>query len=71
MLPYQSYQQWQIERPKSAREQRSADRQAAELAAAVSGLVRGGGWRRLATGVRVARQPRPAAQISGFCNTEG
>jgi hypothetical protein len=38
MMPYDSYHLYQAERPKSAVEIRHADQQAAQIAAAVSGL---------------------------------
>lgn len=46
MMPYQTYQLYQIERPKSAAEIRRADERAGRTAAAVAGIVR--------------RRPRPA-----------
>ena len=62
MMPYQSYQVFQAERPKTAAEIRLADEHAARVAAAVADLVRpltraGRRWRarqdRLATDYRV------------------
>ena len=40
MMPYEAYQLYQIERPKSAAEVRLADAQAGQVAAAVSGMFR-------------------------------
>jgi hypothetical protein len=40
MMPYQSYQLFEIERPKSIAEQRAADARRGEFAAAVSRWVR-------------------------------
>lgn len=40
MMPYQTYQLYQIERPKSAAEIRSADERAGRTAAAVAGMLR-------------------------------
>ena len=40
MMPYDSYRLYEAERPKSAAEIRHADQQAAQFAAAVSGLFR-------------------------------
>ena len=39
MMPYDGYRLYQAERPKSAPEIRHADQQAAQFAAAVSGLI--------------------------------
>jgi hypothetical protein len=55
MMPYQSYQLYQIERPKTAFEIRCADERAGRTAAAVAGMLR----RLTATGRR--RQPGPCA----------
>jgi hypothetical protein len=48
MKPYDTYQLYQIERPKTAAEIRLADEHAGRLAAAMAGLVRQltGAWRR-------------------------
>jgi hypothetical protein len=40
MMPFDSYRLYQAERPKSVAEIRHADQQAAQFAAAVSGLFR-------------------------------
>jgi hypothetical protein len=53
MTPYQTYQLYQIERPKTAAEMRSADERAGRAAAAVAGLVH-----RLAAAGRRPRQDR-------------
>ncbi len=55
MMPYQSYQLYQIERPKSAFEIRWADERAGRTAAAVAAMLR----RLTATGRR--RQHGPGA----------
>jgi hypothetical protein len=55
MMPYQSYQLWEAERVKSARDWQAADRRAGELAAMLSGLLR-----------RSVRRP---AGMSGLCPT--
>jgi hypothetical protein len=54
MMPYQVYQLYQIERPKSAAEMRSADERAGRTAAAVARMVR-----RLAAAGRGPRHDRP------------
>jgi hypothetical protein len=48
MMPYQTYQLYAIERPRSAAEMRRADEQAGRIAAAVAGILR-----------RLAIAPRP------------
>jgi hypothetical protein len=40
MMPYQTYQLYQIERPKSAAEIRAADERAGRTAAALAGMLR-------------------------------
>jgi hypothetical protein len=40
MMPYVSYQQWEIERTHTLAEQRAASRRRGEVAAAVSGSLR-------------------------------
>jgi hypothetical protein len=40
MMPFQTYQLYQIERPKSAFEIRSADERAGRAAAALTGMLR-------------------------------
>ena len=65
MMPYQSYQLWQIERPKTAAEQYAADIRSGQFAAAVSRSARravtktsqaaGGPRLLLAHGVRLRR----------------
>ena len=55
MMPYQSYQLYQIERPKTAFEIRCADERAGRTAAAVAAMLR----RLTATGRR--RQHGPGA----------
>jgi hypothetical protein len=40
MMPYQIYQLYQVERPKSTAEIRSADERAGRAAAAVAGMLR-------------------------------
>jgi hypothetical protein len=70
MMPYQSYQLWQTERPKSAREQRAADRRLGELAAALARRDRGGRRSRAGRPAIVPR-PRPAASLAGVCNDGG
>jgi hypothetical protein len=57
MMPYDSYRLYQAERSKSAAETRHADQQAAQFAAAVSGL-----FRSLALPGRVARAYRRSAR---------
>jgi hypothetical protein len=59
MMPCQSYQLWEVERPKSAAEQRAADARRGELAAAMAGTISAAcAWIR---GVvqRPARDPAP------------
>jgi hypothetical protein len=41
MMPYQTYQLYAIERPKSAAEIRRADERAGRVAAAIAGTLRG------------------------------
>jgi hypothetical protein len=55
MMPYQGYQLWQIERPKTAAEQHAADLRSGLLAAAVSRSVR----RAARETVRVTARSRP------------
>ena len=55
MMPYQSYQLWQIERPKTAAEQYAADLRSGLFAAAVSRSVRHAARKT----VRVTARPRP------------
>jgi hypothetical protein len=57
MMPYDSYRLYQVERPKSAAEIRHADQQAAQFAAAVSGL-----FRRITLPGQAARAYRRSAQ---------
>jgi len=67
MMPYQSYQLWDTERVKSARDWQAADRRTGELAAALSGLLHRGppGRGRHGGGVRpAARQHRRTSAIS-------
>jgi hypothetical protein len=73
MMPYQSYQLWQTERPKSAREQRAADRRLGELAAALTALARPGRRARQARAGRPAMVPgpRPAASLARMCSDHG
>ena len=55
MMPYHSYQLYQIERAKNPAEIRRADEQAARLASAASSLIRS-----ITRPVRVMRRPSPA-----------
>jgi hypothetical protein len=57
MMSYDGYRLYQAERPKSAAEIRHADRQAAQFAAAVSGL-----FRSITLPGRVARAYRRSAR---------
>jgi hypothetical protein len=59
MVPYDTYRIYQIERVKSPAEVRRADEQAAQVAAAISSVVRG-----IARTVRGGR--RPSAAVSGL-----
>jgi hypothetical protein len=56
MMPYDIYRIYQTERAKSPAEVRRADEQAAQVACAVSSLLRG-----LTRPVRAVRRPFPAA----------
>jgi hypothetical protein len=56
MMPYDTYRLFQIERTKCPRETLLADRQAARITSAVSGLLRA-----IARVPRAARRPYPAA----------
>lgn len=70
MMPYQTYQLYAIERPKSAAEIRRADEYAGRIAAAVAGLLR-----ELAFVPRLRRVQRdraldhPLAEICGRMTT--
>ena len=55
MMPYQTYQLYDIRRPKSAAEIRSADERAGRIAAAIAGLLLP-----LARTSRMSRSPRVA-----------
>lgn len=55
MMPYQSYQLWQIERPKTAAEQHAADLRSGLFAAAVSRSAR----HAVRKTVRVTARSRP------------
>lgn len=57
MMPYDTYQLYQVERAKSPREIQHADAQAAMLAAAISRL-----FRAVAQGPVAARRPSPAGR---------
>jgi hypothetical protein len=57
MMPYDGYRLYQVERPKSAAEIRHSDQQAAQFAAAVSGL-----FRNITLPTRGARAYRRSAQ---------
>jgi hypothetical protein len=56
MMPHQTYQLYQIQRPKSIAEIRSADERAGRLAAALATAVR-----QLARAARTERQPQHRA----------
>ena len=60
MMPYDSYQLYQVERAKSPAEIRHADEQAGRLASAASSLFRGitRPWRAMR---RASRRPSPVA----------
>ena len=65
MMPYQSYQQWQTERPKTASEQYAADVRLGVFAAGVSRSFRQAASRiRAAAGLRprLGRSVRPSAR---------
>jgi hypothetical protein len=57
MMPHQSYQLYQIQRPKSIAEIRSADERAGRLAAALAAAL-AATVRQLARAARTERQPR-------------
>jgi hypothetical protein len=59
MMPYQSYQIHQAERPKSAAEIRRADEQLGHVAANMSGM-----WRRATRPVARFRSPSPSSSPS-------
>ena len=64
-MPYQSYQQWQIERPKAASEQYAADVRLGVFAAGVSRSFRQAASRiRAAAGLRprLGRSVRPRSK---------
>jgi len=63
MMPYQSYQQWQAERPKTARDWQAADRRSGELAAAFGGLLHPGLLHPAARPTRTKRR-RAAARVA-------
>ena len=67
MMPYNSYQLYQAGRPKSTAEIRHADQQAAQFAAAVSGL-----FRSVTLPARVARAYRrgPQSCAAAQCTAE-
>jgi hypothetical protein len=60
MMLYDSYRLYQIDRAKSPAEIQRADEQAARLASAVSSP-----FRAIASAVRAARRPYPAAGLGG------
>jgi hypothetical protein len=60
MTPYQTYQLWQIERPKTTAEQRAADAQLGRFAAAVSLSTR----HAARTLVRVRAVPRARLRLA-------
>ncbi len=60
MMPYDTYRLYQVERAKSPREIQRADRQAAQFASAMSGLLRA-----IARAPWAARRPYPAAARHG------
>jgi hypothetical protein len=86
MMPYQSYQQWAIERPLTLAEQRYADQRRGEAVAAVSGSLRrlrlrfqrpaapylpAGTTPRTARGTQVAGHVPARAHVrAAACNTE-
>ena len=60
MMPYDTYRLYQLERTKSPREIRCADRQAAQFASALSGP-----FRAIARALRAVREPYPASRSRG------
>jgi hypothetical protein len=67
MMPYQGYQLFEAERPKSAAEQRAADARRGELAAAISATISAASGRMRAVVQRRTRNPSPPsrATVSG------
>ncbi len=61
MMPYHSYQQWEIERAHTLAEQRAADRRRGEAIAAMSGSIRR--LRRLRLRLHVQRPITPPAVV--------
>jgi hypothetical protein len=76
MMPYQSYQQWAVERSLTLSEQRAADRRRGEAAASISGSLRRLRGLRLhlqrpITPPYLASHVRPTARTAAAaCNTE-
>ena len=69
MMPYQGYQLWQTERPKSAGDQRAADIRLGELAATLRRLC--AVPVRAVRPVRARAMTRSRAGLTEVCNTEG